>query len=127
MHASAITTTLLAGLSLGAMATPISNEANIARRSNSCMTEPPLAAIMSWSIYLDNDTYYNKHCGNGCLDNFRKQCGQIDNWECGYESPNRAHMTFTSVVGCRTDQISQALKDCTKGEQTINCVLVPEV
>ncbi|KAL0254262.1 hypothetical protein SLS55_009736 [Diplodia seriata] len=78
----------------------------------------------NWDIYLDNDVYYNKHCGNGCLDNIRGKCGDVLNWGCARNDAGQAHMTFSIANGCTSDHMTQALKKCTKGEQTIECSFV---
>lgn len=107
------------------MASPISNntetDVNLVRRSNSC-TRKYEGVDFRWNIYLDNDDYYNTECGKGCLDNFRGKCATITNWDCKLDSAKRAHYEFITPVGCSSYAITQALKKCTKGEQTINCV-----
>ncbi|KAK7718897.1 hypothetical protein SLS57_006007 [Botryosphaeria dothidea] len=112
MHFSTPTTTLLTALLAitTATASPITandNSSNdLVRRSNSC-TNTFYVLAAKWDVYLDNDASYNKQCGGGCLDNIRGRCGVVTDWGTG--------------SGCTNYDMTQALKACTKGQQTINC------
>ncbi|KAL0259196.1 hypothetical protein SLS55_006701 [Diplodia seriata] len=127
MHFSAITTVVL-GLSLGgALGSPIDTSAaapsnKLVRRANSCTSQNYQIMANKWSVYLDNDTYYNKKCGNGCLDNIRGRCNNVSDWGCSRDANGQAHMTFLTPAGCSNWAMTQALKACTKGEQTIDCL-----
>lgn len=118
MHASALL--ILAIGTLGAMAGPMSSPNHLVRRENKCKSLLS-ASDIKWSIYLDNDPYYNKQCGGGCLDNIRGRCGVVTSWECSRDGNNRGHMTFFTSIGCTDYDMTQALHACTKGEQTIDC------
>ncbi|GME34945.1 uncharacterized protein LTHEOB_11506 [Neofusicoccum parvum] len=124
MHISTITTLLL-GLSLGAMASPITNkgetDVNLVRRTNSCSSKNYQIMANLWNVYLDNDADYNKQCGGGCLDNIRGRCTNVTDWKCERDSAGQAHMNFLTPSGCSNWAMTQALKACTKGEQTIDC------
>lgn len=125
MHASAITA-LLAGLSLslGAVASPISKaetDVKLARRANSCTHLSYEIFAHKWEIYLDNDANYNKQCGGGCLDNIRGRCTTVTDWGCSRDDAGQAYMHFLTPAGCSDYDMTQALKACTKGEQTIDC------
>ncbi|KKY14746.1 hypothetical protein UCDDS831_g08023 [Diplodia seriata] len=122
MHASAVLALVIG--TLGAVASPVSSPNNdvhqLVRRANQCKSLYGGSDIR-WSIYLDNDAYYNKKCGNGCLDNIRGRCGVVTSWECSRDANNRAHMNFYTTIGCSNYDMTQALHACTKKEQTIDC------
>ncbi|KAF4302221.1 hypothetical protein GTA08_BOTSDO09653 [Botryosphaeria dothidea] len=125
MHFSTPTTTLLTALLAitTATASPITandNSSNdLVRRSNSC-TNTFYVLAAKWDVYLDNDASYNKQCGGGCLDNIRGRCGVVTDWGCE-RNGGTAHMHFSTGSGCTNYDMTQALKACTKGQQTINC------
>lgn len=126
MHASLITALVLAA---GAIASPITpnvqSDMKLSRRANSCTTSNYEIMAKQWNVYLDNDAYYNKQCGGGCLDNIRGRCGSIvTGWGCDRDANGQAHMSFMTPAGCSNWAITQALNACTKKEQTIDCVYV---
>ncbi|KAF9636573.1 hypothetical protein BFW01_g7469 [Lasiodiplodia theobromae] len=125
MHASIITALVLAAGAIASPITPnIETETKLVRRGNSCTTKNYQIMAKDWNVYLDNDASYNKQCGGGCLDNIRKYCDVVTGWGCDRDANGQAHMSFMTPAGCSNWAMTEALKDCTRKEQTIDCVYV---
>ncbi|KAB8338801.1 hypothetical protein FH972_021746 [Carpinus fangiana] len=111
MHASTAFSFALAGLAIGAGASPLQK-----RFDNSCTYSS--APERAWTVQiLDDDAYDNGGCGAGFLDNFRGRCGDVTSWGCNYEpNTDNAVMNFITSTFCSPTDISAAISASSYGE-----------